>query len=170
MRKVCECNCPALPPNKGGYFRQVKSMFYGPSSSSSCYFYHRFSPQSTFELQALDSGIYVARTAHTSIFRKPIKIAPARGGSPNFEIHFFFLCISINLNQLSFFSDFFFFFCEMQLAIVPARLSELSGCCLLRFCPEHLFKTIQLRSYGERRAFLFLSLWRSPSQGFVTGN
>ena len=131
MRKVCECNCPALPPNKGGYFRQVKSMFYGPSSSSSCYFYHRFSPQSTFELQALDSGIYVARTAHTSIFRKPIKIAPARGGSPNFEIHFFFLCISINLNQLSFFSDFFFFFCEMQLAIVPARLSELSGCCLL---------------------------------------
>ena len=111
--------------------RQVKSMFYGPSSSSSCYFYHHFSPQSTFELLNLGSGIYVPRTAHTSIFRKPIKITPARGGSPNFEIHFYFLRISINLNLLSFFSDFFFFFCEMQLAIVPARLSELSGCCLL---------------------------------------
>ena len=73
-------------------------MFYGPSPSSSCCFYHRFSPQSTFELLDLGSGIYLARTAHTSIFRKPTKITPAGGESPNFEIHFYFLCISINLN------------------------------------------------------------------------
>lgn len=90
-----------------------------------------FSSQSTFELLDWGSGIHVTRTAHTSIFRKPIRNTPARGGSPNFEIHFYFLRISVNLNLLSFFSDFFFFFCEMQLAIVPARLSELSGCCLL---------------------------------------
>ena len=63
--------------------------------------------------------------------KHPIRNTPARGGPPNFEIHFYFLRISVNLNLLSFFSDFFFFFCEMQLAIVPARLSELSGCCLL---------------------------------------
>ena len=72
-----------------------------------------FSPQSTFELLDWGSGIHVARTAHTSIFRKPIKNTPARGGLPNFEIHFYFLRISVNLNLLSFFSDFFFFFCEM---------------------------------------------------------